>query len=241
MKILGLSNAMKKVYFFIILAVTLCGASGASWLFTEPPTFLSLSSPNRIYRVDLRGNQWRPRYFFFEHAVNFDVFEGERRTVKNAYAHNGDGFDPGFEDSYPEHIWVNEQVLRFGRELNATANSPDRISVINRSGRAIKYLRIQANGMFIVLDMAPRSMLELTSAPQSSRTDLSWIAGEGQFADGQSISESGVNFPLRHTPSESLRYCISVEASGLRIESLQNEGYNNGIADKANIPRARSC
>jgi len=219
---------MKKVYIFIVLALTLYGGI-AYWLFfSEPRIFLSLSSPNRTYRIDLRGNQWRPRYFFFEHAVNFDVFEGERRIIKNAYAHNGDGFDPGFQDSYPEHTWVNEQVLRFGRDLGATENNPDRVSVINRSGKLIRYLRIEANGMFLVFDMLPRSRLELASAPQSSRADQSWITCEGQFVDGQTISDSGVNFPLRNTPSESLRYCISVEDSGLRIESLQNEGYNNG-------------
>lgn len=228
---------MKKIYFFIILLLTIYGGI-AYWVFFRRPLFLSTASPNRTYRIDLKGIKSRPPVPVIYSIIGFDVFKNDGRIVKNAYAHSGDWFDISFELAYPEHIWVNEQVVRFGRDLGVAVDKPDKLSVINRSGNVIRYMRIRADDMFIVLDMPPGSRFELTSS--RSGGSPKWIAAEGQFADGQSISNSGVNFPLRNTPDESLRYCLSVEAGGLRIESLQNEGYGD-MADKPNIPKARSC
>jgi len=230
-------KALKRTYAIVILVAVLIGALVAHWFLSLPPVFLSISSPNNHYRVDLRGDKSRPLTPFINHSVSFDMIKNESRMVRNAHAHWGDWFDISFELAYPEHRWVNEQVLRFGHNLTVNQNTEDRLSLVNRSGKAIKYLRINANDMFLVFDLAPQSNLELTSSHQSWS---SWIEGEGQFINGESISSRGVNFFHRNMVSAPLTYCIVVDDGGLRIDSPQMEGYAVSL-EKPDVAKAQNC
>jgi hypothetical protein len=228
---------VKKFYIAGSLVGTLVIAAAAYWFLWPAPRFLSLSSPNNTYRVEFRGDKTRPRFFFTEHSINFDVFQGGRRIIKNAYAHFGDGFDPSFEDEYPQQAWVNEQVLRLGNDLSA-ARSADNILVHNKSSYAIRYLRIKANDMFLIMDLQPGARLELTADHQSGQ---SWILCEGQFLQGPAIQPYGVDFALKNSPGGPLHYCISIENSGVKIASTENAGYTGGSSENPNIPRAQDC
>jgi hypothetical protein len=232
---------VKKFYIASALVGTLLIAGVACWFLWPAPRFLSLSSPNKTYRVDFRGDRTRAWHPLIDHTVSFDLLKSEGKVVNNAFARFGDWFDPSFDDEYPEHAWVSEQVLKLGWDLGHEEDKPDRISVINRSGKPIAYLRIVANETFLVFELQPRSDLELLSKPQARRASLSWIACEGQFADGQPIPMDGVNFPLRNTPSGSMQYCISIENGAVKIASPQNEGYTDSSWDNPNIPKVQNC
>lgn len=229
---------MKKRY-FIVLVVTLIAGIVAFWFLSRPPALFATSSPSKTYMVELTGDKSRPLFPVIEHEVGFNVFKHDNRIIKNAYAHSGDWFDISFELAYPEHTWVDENILRFGRDLNVPESRKDMLSLANHSGKVIKYLKINAKDMFLIFDMQPRSTLSLSSSHQSW---LSWIECEGEFIDGERISWSGVNFFHRDTLGEPMRYCISVHEGGLRIESAQIEGFDTkGSGDDPNVSKAESC
>jgi hypothetical protein len=147
--------------------------------------------------------------------------------------------DISFELAYPQHAWVSNNVLRFWRNPDVPEKKSDRLLVSNRTGKVIRYLKINAKDMFLIFDLEPTSTLELNPSHQSW---LSWIECEGEFIDGQRISWKGVNFFHRGTIGEPLRYCVSISDDGVRIESPQIEGFDsNGSGDNPNVLKAGSC
>ncbi|HEY0082069.1 MAG TPA: hypothetical protein VGB61_04710 [Pyrinomonadaceae bacterium] len=229
---------MRKLY-ISVTAITLTAGLAAYWFLSSPSPLFATSSPAKTYRVELAGDKSSPYLPAIEHEVSFDVFKHGNRIIKNARAHSGDWFDISFELAYPQHIWADEAILRFGRELNAPGVKTDTLAVKNTTGKTIKYLKIKSKDMFLIFDLPPQSMRSLTSSHQSW---LSWIEGEGEFTDGGRISWSGVNFSHHDRLGESLRYCISISESGLRIESPQIEGFDaQASGDAPNVPKAEGC
>ena len=235
---IGEGKGMRKRY-IIVLAFTLTAGLTAFWCLSSPSPLFATSSPAKTYTVELAGDKSRPHLPATEHEVSFGVFKRGNRIIKNARAHSGDWFDISFELAYPEHVWADENILRFGRELNVPGVKTDTLAVTNTSNKIIKYLKIKAKDMFLIFEMQPHSRLSLTSSHQSW---LSWIECEGEFTDGEPISWGGVNFFHRDTLGEPLRYCLSISESGLRIESPQIEGFDaKGSGDAPNVPKAESC
>ncbi|HEY9286213.1 MAG TPA: hypothetical protein VIP46_22365 [Pyrinomonadaceae bacterium] len=208
------------------------------WLF-EPPVWLSTSSPNKTYTVELTGDKGRGGFLFMS-VVRFNVIRNGQAIVKNAYAHSGDWMDISFELAYPEHAWISENVMRFWRNphLPEEKEKSDILLISNDTGKAIKYLRIKLEDMFLVFDMQPHSTLKLSSTHQS------WSSGvgvEGEFEDGQRIGY-GAGFPHYNKVNEPLRYCVSINDSYVKIESPQMEGSDDkGNWDRLNIPKSPSC
>lgn len=135
---------MKKRYKLLALVGALTVGIVAYKLLFQPEVWLSTSSPNKVYVVELTGEKSRPRFPFHEHEVQFNVVRNGNSFIRNAYSHSGDWFDPGFEDSYPEYFWVSESVVRFGRNLSAPEKGFDTIVVTNNTDRMIRYLRLSA-------------------------------------------------------------------------------------------------
>lgn len=234
---------MKKLYKFIasvaILAFTLAAGILIHRLFFKPNVWLSTSSPNKTFAVELTGNKARPHSLFTEHEIRFNLLKNGQAIIRNAYVDSYDWLDSGFEDSYPEHIWVNESVLRFGLNVSESEKGLDSLAISNNTGKTIRYLKITARDMVFIFDMRPNSTLKLSVPHQGW---LSWASCEGEFVDGQGISWDGVNFFHRDKINEPLRYCISINEKSLKIESPQMDGYNdNGTGDNPNIPKAVNC
>lgn len=230
---------MRKRTKFGILAATLILGIIAYAVLAQSPVWLSISSPSNTYTVELTGNKARPRSPFSEHETRFNLLKNGQAIIRSAYVDSYDWFDSGFEDSYPEHVWANESVLRFGLNVLESERSLDSLTISNNAGKTIKYLKITARDMVFILDMPPNSTLKLSVPHQGW---LSWIACEGEFVDGQYIPWNGVNFFHRDKVQEPLRYCVSINGRGLRIESPQMDGYDgNGTGDNPNIPKAVNC
>lgn len=208
-------------------------------IFAQTPVWLSTSSPNKTYTVELRGNKSRPRIPLIEHQTRFTLLKNGQATIKNAFVDSYDWFDSAFENSYPQHIWVNDSVLRFGLNVAESEKSPDSLAISNDAGKPIKYLIITALDMVFVFDMPPKSNIKL---PVPHERWLSWITCEGEFNDGQQISWKGVNFFHQDQIREPLRYCITINEESLKIGSPVMDGYNgDGTGDTPNIPKTVNC
>jgi hypothetical protein len=233
-----MKRLIKVIALISTLALTLiAGILIHGWLF-EAPVWLSTSSPNKTYTVELTGDKGRGG-FIFDSTVRFNVIRNGQPLVKDVHAHSGDFMDISFELAYPENVWVNENVIRFWRTSDVIEHQADTLLILNNTDKVIRYLKINAKDMFLVFDMQPHSSLRLSTSHQSW---LGWIACEGEFVDGQPISWDGVNFFHQDKLNVPLQYCVAISEGEIKIESPQIEGYNSsGSGDNPNIPKAMNC
>jgi hypothetical protein len=204
----------------------------------QSPVWLSTSSPNNTYTVQLTGRKFRPKVPAIEHETRFNLLKGSEPLVKDAYVDSYDWFDSDFAEMYPEHKWVSESVLRFGRLANSE-QSFDSLIVSNRTDKPVRYLKITVGDMLFIFDLSPRSATKLVVPHQRW---LSWVTAEGAFSDGQSLPPNGVNFFHRDRLNGPLQYCLFVSESQVNIESPVMDGYNGDAnSDKPNVLRVAGC
>lgn len=234
-----MKNFYKVAALLATLAVTLTAGIVIHRLLFKPHVWLSTTSPNKTYTVELTGDKGRGGFIFYN-TVRFNALRNGQSIVKNAHAHSGDWMDISFELAYPEHAWVSENVMRFWRNphLPEEKEKSDTLLISNDTDKAIKYLKVNANDMFLVFVMQPKSTLKLSSTHQSWSSGV-WVGGE--FEDGQRI-DYGAGFPHHNKVNEPLRYCVSINPSYVKIESPQMEGYDDkGNWDGPNILKSSSC
>lgn len=230
---------MKRLLFagLIFLSFTL----GASYwiLVSQFKVFLSATSPGKTYTVELIGNKSSPKLPFYNHWTNFNLFKNGSPLVKNVRVATYDLFDSGFAESYYEYIWASDSVLRFGSDVYASAKSSDSLTVLNRTNKNIKYLKIEAGDMLFIFEPPPDST---NKYPIPHLGDSPWVTAGGEFADGERINGKGVNFLNKEKRKNALRYCITVTDDGVKIESPLMDGYNrDGSSYEPNIPKAANC
>lgn len=205
----------------------------------QSSVFLTTSSPNKTYVVEFTGNKHAPSVPGVNHEVRFNLFKNDHLLVKNAYVDEYDWFDSDFAGMYSEYKWLNDSVLRIGSGVSKSEKSVDSLVVSNKTNKTVKYLRIVAGDMLFVFEMPPTSTSKF-SVPYLG--ELPWVAGEGEFADGQKIKWNGVNFQNKEKRKDSLRYCMSIDENSLKIESPLMNGYNgDGTSETPNILKAISC
>src|SRR5262245_48096690 len=99
------------------------------WWVAEPAVWLSSSSPDQTYKVELTGDKGRGG-FFVPAVVKYNLIKNGHLLAKNRKAHSGNAMDISFEIAYPEHTWISENVIRFWRnESGAIDDSVNKISI----------------------------------------------------------------------------------------------------------------
>jgi hypothetical protein len=121
---------------FVVIGVLAMLTLGVAFVVSSAQSrvWLSTSSPNKTYTVQLTGRKFRPKFPGIEHEARFNLLKGAERVVKNAYVDSYDWFDSDFAEMYPEHKWASESVLRFGYKL---VNSQQSIDLHVRSPGAL--------------------------------------------------------------------------------------------------------
>src|SRR2546430_8385941 len=100
---------MKKTLIALITLVLLLTLGvGALQYFRQPHVWLSVSSPNKTYILQLTGSKSRPILPVGENETRFNLFKSGQPVIRNAYVDSYDWFDPSFAEKYPEHRWVTE-------------------------------------------------------------------------------------------------------------------------------------
>ena len=229
---------MSKLHKIIILLIVLAaGVAIYKWMFES--VWLTTSSPNKTYTVELTGDKGRGG-LIISSVVGYRVFKDSKLVAKNWWIHSGDWMDVSFELAYPEHAWISENVLRFWRNPHIPEEKDkfDILLISNDTDKTIKHLEVKARDMFLVFDLQPNSTLRLVSTHQSWSYGI-WIGGE--FEDGQNI-EYGSGFTYRDKLNKPLRHCLSVNYDYVKIESPQMDenGYNEDF-DKLKITKSANC
>ena len=186
------------------------------WLLTAscqtPPYSLVTTSPSRTYTVKLMEQKRPIKEPMYDHVVGLRVFTGARQIIDEPLFFAGDSFDQRFAMEYPEHEWITDDLLRFGKKI-ISANVITDIVLVNNDGKSeVAYLMVRAGSeMLLLFDIQPGAAITLKAGRQADqRADLKWIGYGGQFSDGRKIRSGGVDFRLSGKYQIPGHYCITV-------------------------------
>jgi hypothetical protein len=123
---------------------------------------IDTSSPQKTYRVVVEGRADPPSIASTVQQVRLQVLKGDNVILsdENFYREEVDHL---FTDEYPNHEWLNDSVLRFGRAAS-TATPKDTVTIVNRTGATIDVAKIEyaiLNEKFIVLDSGSEQSAQL--------------------------------------------------------------------------------
>ncbi len=180
--------------------------------------FLSTSSPNGTYTVNLTGRKERP--VFFTNEVRFDVLKNGKPFVSDQFLHSGDAMDLSFESGYPDYRWVDQNILHFYRGQNFNGSKPDALVVVNNTDKVIKYLIVYSTDKFLIFDLKPHSETNLLTS--QSRGDSNGFSVKGEFAEGGNF-ENGASFKIRKELRGPFTYHIYITDGKLTIENPELE------------------
>lgn len=192
-------------HIWALFALGCIGAAVLSWYTTQANRiFLTTSSPNETYSVNLKGNPGRALVMRTE--VRADVYKAGNPFLRDVWLHTTrDSFALSFEAGFPNHRWLSENVVEFYRP-GYFESGADHLEVKNQTDNPIKHLRVESFNKFLILDLQPKSSVSL-EVP-FPRGDWQWFFVEGSFGDGKWIGENSKKFARHGTQRRPLNYQI---------------------------------
>jgi hypothetical protein len=96
----------------------------------------------------LTGNKGRGG-IFIPSVVKYNILVNGEVLTKNRVAHSGDAMDISFELAYPEHAWIDTNILRFWSNRHRREDNLDTLLISNNTDKVVRFLRIAAWDMFL--------------------------------------------------------------------------------------------
>jgi hypothetical protein len=206
-----------KIIKWILPVIALFGAIWISLVLydaaVESNPFFTTSSPEGTYTVKLTGQKQRP--FFFTNTVNYHILKNRQPFIPSKYIHSGDAMDISFELAYPNHRWLNENILHFYREQYFNDGKPDNLVVVNRTGQIIKHLKVASVDQFLFFDLQPEAEMKLLNS--RPRGDDKWLNVDVEFYDGRRIKSGQTLVPNKEL-SGPFTYYIYINADRATFE-----------------------
>jgi hypothetical protein len=196
-----------------VLALTGCETPRA-------PLSHEFRSPRNTYTVRIWGHTTRAYTPLFHHVVRAEILKGSSRDVAPQEIHFSDWFDTAFGDEYVGTEWPQENVLRFKWLVAAREPGAHQITIENQTPMAVRFLRLRAGDLFLVLDLPPGATAALGATPQRPMGDLSWISADGEFADNTRIHFRGFNFILSGPRGTRHHYLVKIAQQGVTVSEL---------------------
>ncbi|MGH9789686.1 MAG: hypothetical protein ACRD5W_00630 [Candidatus Acidiferrales bacterium] len=83
----------------------------------------------------------------------------------------------------------------------------------NETAKGIRFLKVQAGDMFLMLEVRPNSVTPLEASPQYP---TGWISTEGQWEDGSLLKADGQDF--RRLAPDKTRYRIVIRETEIEFK-----------------------
>jgi hypothetical protein len=171
-------------------------------------------SLKRTYVVQVSGILSRPSVFV-THVVTFVARRGDL-PVASGILFEGDSMDGGFRDSYQQHDWPAENVLRF------VATGPDRTSIVDRisitsknTSRRIPFIRIRSRDLFVVLDVPPGASVAF--AARREETSFIWAEAHLEGVTGSLYAKDYLSSDQRPDQLTPMEIDIEVTENDIRF------------------------
>jgi hypothetical protein len=203
---------------FVLILAVLCLLF--MWQFYHRYIVLETVSPTGSYRVVVSGDGVLARIWRGKKILRFNIAQDERLILTDGILTQSEWLDDSAYRSVATYSWEGETVLRFSKNLEAV-EMQDHITVINSTKKTIKYLKIEAGDILLVMDVEPDTVANFSVPRQKWQ---SWVNGEGRFEDGEMIPFAGADFPHQDKIRHSLTICFRIRDGNLDLASPDLEG-----------------
>lgn len=184
---------------------------GRFWFKQRSQEFLTTTSPDHTYTVRLKGSKGRA--LIMPNEVRADVSKAGQLFVSDIWLHRAeDSFDLSFEAGFPEVRWLTDNIVEFDRPEYFDQGA-DSLTVENKAGKLIKYLRVQSENKFLIFELGSGESISLKIP--AARGDSQSIAVAGAFDDGLEIPFKSGSFDKRQHSN----YHIGVALSDTTIDA----------------------
>ncbi len=220
-----------------VFLLTLIAGVLIYWRFGYYVVWLSSTSPNQKYTVEMTGDKGSGG-ILISSAVKYNILINGERITSDRLVHSGDAMDISFELAYPNHSWINENTLLFWSDRHRRQDNLDSLLLSNTSDKSIRYLRLKTgDDLFFVFDVQPQSQARVLFTHRSAGKSISV---EGAFENGSTF-DYAVSFRENGT-KEPQGYCMRIEHHGVVINSPREKAYDyRGDWDKLNIDMDPGC
>lgn len=214
----------------VILALLLTSGCGH-------PSVQKTASPDGVYHAEITTNA-KASVSGDASQVELVAHKNDQEYLKGIVLDENEYSDNEWYNAHPDNIWVNNSILRFGWKKDFSDTDPDLVYIRNETDKAIKYLKVNARDIFLLIDFPAKSCVALKSGHQGWQ---SWLTIDGQFDDGRKITWHGVNFFHKDEIKKTLRYCITISEMATKIESPDIEGYYGPHGNRITAPKSPDC
>jgi hypothetical protein len=204
--------------FLIIAVVSLFGLSRI-WQSGENYD-VDKTSPDGIYRVriEIRAGEGKHTTRGYIERGRYQFFKG--KEILHTYEWNNPyQYEPTFRESTPVIEWVDNNVVRMGRDRSDQPFN-DEFIVSNNTDEYLKYVDVNygKNESFWVLDFAPRSQITLHPSPEFKPDHSSnYFLGYGGMTQSGKKFEGKMESKQRKSPADGpLKFHITIKTSDLR-------------------------
>jgi hypothetical protein len=159
------------------------------------------------------------------HEVTFTVLKAKSPIIENELLYEGGVYDDRFSELFPEHSWISDSLLRFGRK-DIPQSQHDEITVANETGRTLKYLWLGAGKYerFLLFELQSASSVTLRVQAQTDEgQDSSYIGCKGKFDDGKAFAEVAANFSILGKYRGPSHYSVRITEKAVLITSQEFE------------------
>jgi hypothetical protein len=208
----GTGKFLSIVVCVVSLLVLSCGrASGQEY-------DLDKASPDGAHRVRIEVRA-KPPKGTRDHTdyAKVQFFKGEQAVHEYEWEQS-DQFEPSFHDSYPVVEWVDNNVLRMGKEQSKQPFY-DELVVSNNTDERIKYLGVDYGRYesFEVFDLAPGSHVTLRASPGLNGTTFNYSLGySGVTESGKEFTDTLEGKQRKSTDEGPLKFQITISSKDLK-------------------------
>jgi len=208
----------RRLLLFALVVVSLAGLS-CKWL-SRKNYKVDKVSPTGTYRVKVDVNVEDDDYLMggFHEWGKIELLKG-KEVVSSREWNIKDNWEPTFIDANPVIQWVDDNVLRMGRD---TSDQPFLYEVIisNNTGEYLKQMGV-SNGKyehFDVFDIAPKQQIILRASPNTPDVSSNRSLGYGGKTLSGKVFDGATEPKQRKSPADgSLRFEIVINSSDLRL------------------------
>jgi len=212
----------RKAFKLIVTGIVTALCSSCMDIPDPPPFKIVSSSPQQTYAVTIERKQRKPtKEDWTSWKIYLSCYASQGQPALNEVEVAAGDFSTGpYYQKNPRLNWVYENTFRLDDSASLPESKSDVLFVRNDSARELSYLIVSGDvgEWFYIMNLPPRTSMNLYALPQYWRADSSWISASGQFINGGKVYH-GLNFRMPHSAKGPGRYCLSVKEDGVTITS----------------------
>jgi hypothetical protein len=145
---------MTRIPSFLLLGLLVVSAGGCSMGPDATESLAIFDAPSGAFQVHIAGD-FNPSTSISKKPVTAAIVRRSGSRTAPFVIHEADFFDTGFDRRYPHRLWSADDTLRLSFHDSVPVKGSSWIELHNSGSRPLDLLRLEAEDLLLVVDMAP--------------------------------------------------------------------------------------